>query len=77
MVDRVAPFPSPQDIQTIIPEPVNILTLHCKRDFAGVINGMVYEIGDYLGLFGWVQSNYIRQLFWLGQRDERKGEFEA
>lgn len=77
MVDRIAPFPIPQDIQTVIPELVNILTLLCKRDFAGVINDMVYEIGDYLGLFRWAQSNYIRQLFWLGQRDEIKGEFEA
>ena len=48
----------PQRCPRLIIEPMNVLTLHGKRDFADVIKSRILKWGDYPGLSRWAQCNH-------------------
>lgn len=53
MEDRIT---TPQNIHTLIP---GICETYGKRVFAAVIEGTNLELGSYLELPRWAQSNYM------------------
>ena len=55
MVDRMM---APKDIHILIPRTCEYVSLHGKRNFAGVTKLRILIWGDYAGLSGWTQCNH-------------------
>lgn len=64
MVDRMM---APKDIHILIPRTCEYVSLHGKKNFAGVTKLRILIWGDYAVLSGWTQS-VITRVFITGKQ---------